>query len=48
MTRPCIVIVAGSSLGTPGTLNGIVIHTVGEVWKVTMEKEPISLASEKA
>ncbi|HXE54014.1 MAG TPA: pyruvate kinase [Tepidisphaeraceae bacterium] len=28
-----IVIVAGSSLGTPSTLNGIVIHTVGETWK---------------
>jgi pyruvate kinase len=28
-----IVIVAGSSLGTPGTLNGIVLHTVGETWK---------------
>ena len=27
-----IVIVAGSSLGTPGTMNGIVIHTVGERW----------------
>jgi pyruvate kinase len=25
-----ICIVAGASLGTPGTLNGIVIHTVGE------------------
>jgi pyruvate kinase len=25
-----IIIVAGSSLGTPGTMNGIVIHTVGE------------------
>ena len=28
-----IVIVAGSSLGTPSTMNGIVIHTVGETWK---------------
>jgi pyruvate kinase len=28
-----IVIVAGSSLGTPSTLNGIIIHTVGETWK---------------
>ena len=27
-----IVIVAGSSLGTPSTMNGIVIHTVGEIW----------------
>ncbi len=27
-----IVIVAGSSLGTPGTMNGIILHTVGENW----------------
>jgi pyruvate kinase len=27
-----IVIVAGSSLGTPGTMNGIILHTVGERW----------------
>jgi pyruvate kinase len=27
-----IVVVAGSSLGTPGTMNGIVLHTVGERW----------------
>jgi pyruvate kinase len=27
-----IVVVAGSSLGTPGTMNGIVLHTVGEHW----------------
>ena len=27
-----IVIVAGAAMGTPGTLNGIVIHTVGEPW----------------
>lgn len=30
-----IIIVAGSSLGTPSTMNGIVIHTLGESWKVT-------------
>ncbi len=30
-----IVIVAGSSLGTPGTMNGIVLHTVGEPWAPT-------------
>ena len=29
-----VIIVAGSSLGTPGTLNGVVIHTVGETWKL--------------
>src|SRR4029078_4988561 len=28
-----IIIVAGSSLGTPSTLNGVVIHTIGETWK---------------
>jgi pyruvate kinase len=30
-----IVIVAGSSLGTPGTMNGIILHTVGEPWAPT-------------
>jgi pyruvate kinase len=34
-----IVIVAGSSLGTPSTLNGIVIHTVGETWKLAADRE---------
>lgn len=27
-----IIIVAGAALGTPGTVNGIIIHTVGEQW----------------
>ena len=36
-----IVIVAGSALGTPNTLNGVVIHTVGETWKIAAEKEPL-------
>jgi pyruvate kinase len=27
-----IVVVAGSSLGTPSTMNGVVIHTLGESW----------------
>ena len=27
-----LFIVAGSSLGTPSTMNGIVLHTVGERW----------------
>jgi pyruvate kinase len=35
-----IVIVAGAAMGTPGTLNGIVIHTVGEQWNG--EAEPIA------
>src|SRR5207244_8526040 len=30
-----IVIVAGTSMGTPGTMNGIVIHTIGEEWLAT-------------
>jgi len=30
-----IIVVAGSSLGTPGTMNGIVLHTVGEHWSPT-------------
>jgi pyruvate kinase len=30
-----IVIVAGSSLGAPGTMNGIVLHTIGEPWHPT-------------
>jgi pyruvate kinase len=33
-----IVIVAGSSLGTPSTLNGVVIHTVGETWKLADDR----------
>lgn len=32
-----IVVVAGSSLGTPGTLNGIVLHTVGENYAMESE-----------
>jgi pyruvate kinase len=27
-----IIIVAGAALGTPGTLNGVILHTVGEQW----------------
>jgi pyruvate kinase len=34
-----IVIVAGAALGTPGTMNGIVIHTVGEQWTGDVESE---------
>ena len=34
-----ILIVAGSSLGTPSTLNGVVIHTVGETWKPADEQK---------
>jgi pyruvate kinase len=32
-----VVVVAGSSLGTPGTLNGIVLHTVGEGYGMEAE-----------
>jgi pyruvate kinase len=34
-----IVIVTGAALGTPGTINGIVIHTCGEQWTGEMETE---------
>ena len=30
-----IVLVAGSAMGTPGTMNGIVIHTVGRLAEMT-------------
>jgi pyruvate kinase len=43
-----IVIVAGSSLGTPGTLNGVVIHTVGETWTVAPGKEPLVFTDAKS
>jgi len=32
-----IVIVAGAALGTPGTLNGVILHTVGEQWTGEVE-----------
>jgi pyruvate kinase len=32
-----IVIVAGAALGTPGTLNGVILHTVGEQWTGDLE-----------
>jgi pyruvate kinase len=35
-----IVIVAGSSLGTPSTLNGIIIHTLGETWQPVPHSGP--------
>jgi pyruvate kinase len=34
-----IVIVTGAALGTPGTLNGIVLHTIGEQWTGNVEVE---------
>ncbi|MDP9174611.1 MAG: pyruvate kinase [Planctomycetota bacterium] len=40
-----IVIVAGAALGTPGTLNGIVIHTIGERWTGDVESEFADTAS---
>jgi pyruvate kinase len=45
-----IVIVAGSSMGTPGTLNGIVLHTVGEQWTESMQSEesPAVITTESA
>jgi hypothetical protein len=35
-----VVIVAGSSLGSPGMMNGVVIHTVGDRWAATPGGEP--------
>jgi pyruvate kinase len=35
-----IVIVAGAALGTPSTVNGIVIHTVGDTWKPPVPAGP--------
>jgi pyruvate kinase len=32
-----VVIVAGAALGTPGTLNGVILHTVGEQWTGELE-----------
>ncbi|HLL88599.1 MAG TPA: pyruvate kinase [Tepidisphaeraceae bacterium] len=42
-----IVLVAGSSMGTPGTLNGVIIHTVGEQWSTnpTASDTPALLAT---
>jgi pyruvate kinase len=34
-----IVIVAGASLGTPGTLNSVVMHTLGDGWIGDMPRE---------
>ena len=34
-----IVIVTGAALGTPGTLDGIVLHTLGEQWTGNVESE---------
>jgi pyruvate kinase len=32
-----IVVVAGASLGTPSTMNGVIIHTLGESWLTTSQ-----------
>ena len=37
-----IVIVAGASLGTPSTMNGIIVHTVGEVLRGVEAPPPLS------
>ena len=34
-----IVIVAGASLGTPGTLNSVIMHTLGDGWIGDMPRE---------
>jgi pyruvate kinase len=38
-----IVIVVGAPLGTPGTMNGIVIHTIGEGWRSSNGSESMPL-----
>jgi pyruvate kinase len=38
-----IVIAAGASLGTPSTMNGIVIHTLGETWAAGNRDESVRL-----
>ena len=37
-----VVIVAGAPLGTPGLMNGIFIHTVGQSWRAAMERSAVS------
>jgi hypothetical protein len=34
------VIVSGLSMSTPGTMNNLVIHTVGEQWTPTESQTP--------
>jgi len=38
-----IVIAAGASLGTPSTMNGIVIHTLGETWQPAAQDNSVRL-----
>jgi len=38
-----VVIVVGAALGTPGTMNGIVIHTIGEGWRSGIGSESVPL-----
>jgi pyruvate kinase len=38
-----VVIVAGTSLGVPSTMNGVILHTVGETWSVTPAEHPHGL-----
>jgi pyruvate kinase len=37
-----IIIVAGAALGTPGTLNGVILHTVGEQWTGEVEMPAVN------
>jgi pyruvate kinase len=34
-----VVLVAGASLGTPGTMNSVIIHTVGDAWLADDQRE---------
>ncbi len=42
-----IIVVAGSSMGMPGTMNGIVIHTVGQVEDLMGLEEAVKLNERK-
>jgi pyruvate kinase len=43
-----LVIVAGASMGTPGTMNGIILHTVGEPWAATPASRPTARIASSA
>jgi hypothetical protein len=43
-----IVIVAGASLGTPGTLNSVVVHTLGDGWIGDVPRDLFPSLAEKS
>lgn len=44
----CILVVAGWSPAMPGTMNGIIIHTVGEKWTIVRPPDQPAATAEKA